>query len=131
MYLSSTTDGNLFCRLDNEQWVFLKVSSDLGALWFLTSTRSENWHLREPSSTEYCENLEPGTLENEDDSSVFNGWVWRTTHSLCVALNPFKYHIVVTFKNIYWGAWLAHLVEHATLDLRVISSNPTVGVEIT
>lgn len=66
MYLSSTTDGNIFCPLDNEEWVFLKVSSELGILWFLPSTRSENWHLREPSSTEYYENLEPGNLVNED-----------------------------------------------------------------
>ena len=26
-----------------------------------------------------------------------------------------------------WGAWLAHLVEHETLDLRVMSSNLTLG----
>lgn len=29
------------------------------------------------------------------------------------------------------AAWLAQLIECATLDLRVLSSNPTVGVEIT
>ena len=29
------------------------------------------------------------------------------------------------------GAWLAPLVEHVTADLRVASSSPTVGVEIT
>ena len=30
-----------------------------------------------------------------------------------------------------WGAWLAQLVERATLHLRVVSSSPTLGVEIT
>ena len=29
------------------------------------------------------------------------------------------------------GAWLAQLVEHATLDLGVVSMSPTLGVEIT
>ena len=29
------------------------------------------------------------------------------------------------------GTWLAQLVEHVTLDLRVVSSSPMVGVEIT
>lgn len=29
------------------------------------------------------------------------------------------------------GAWLARLVEHATLDLRVVILSPTLGVEIT
>ena len=29
------------------------------------------------------------------------------------------------------GTWLAHSVEHATLDLGVVSSSPTLGVEIT
>jgi len=31
----------------------------------------------------------------------------------------------------FWGAWLAQLVERKTLDLEVISSSPTLGVEIT
>ena len=30
-----------------------------------------------------------------------------------------------------WGAWLVHSGEHVTLDLRVVSSSPTSGVEIT
>jgi len=30
-----------------------------------------------------------------------------------------------------WGAWLAQWVEHVTLDLGVVSSSPTLGVEIT
>ena len=29
------------------------------------------------------------------------------------------------------GTWLAQLVKHATLDLGVVSSSPTLGVEIT
>ena len=28
------------------------------------------------------------------------------------------------------GTWLAHLVEHATLDLEIVSSSPTLGTEI-
>ena len=28
-----------------------------------------------------------------------------------------------------WGAWMAPSVEHVTLDFRVVSSNPTLGVE--
>lgn len=27
----------------------------------------------------------------------------------------------------YWGAWLAPLMEHATLELRVVSSSPTLS----
>ena len=35
-------------------------------------------------------------------------------------------------KKIYsWGTWLAQSEEHVALDLRVMSSCPTVGVEIT
>ena len=30
-----------------------------------------------------------------------------------------------------WGAWMAQLVEHVTLDLRVMSSSPTLGMEPT
>ena len=30
-----------------------------------------------------------------------------------------------------WGAWLAQLVQHMPLDLRVVSLSPMVGVEIT
>ena len=37
---------------------------------------------------------------------------------------PFKKH-----SNM--GAWLAQLVEHVTLDLRVVSSSPTLGLELT
>ena len=34
-------------------------------------------------------------------------------------------------KTLLGGAWLAQLVEHGTLDLRVIGSSPTLGVTIT
>ena len=30
-----------------------------------------------------------------------------------------------------WGAWLAQSVKHATLDPRVVSSSPMLGVDIT
>ena len=30
-----------------------------------------------------------------------------------------------------WGAWPAHLVEHVTLDLGVVSLSPMLGIEIT
>ena len=33
--------------------------------------------------------------------------------------------------NCGWGAWLAHLVEHGTLDLRVVSLSHRVGIEFT
>lgn len=29
-----------------------------------------------------------------------------------------------------WGTWLTQWVEHAALDVRVVSSNPILGVEI-
>ena len=37
----------------------------------------------------------------------------------------------VSFKiKTHQGAWLAQVVEHGTLDLGVISSGPTLGVQI-
>ena len=30
-----------------------------------------------------------------------------------------------------WGTWLAQSIEHVTLDLGVVSSSPTLGIEIT
>ena len=32
---------------------------------------------------------------------------------------------------IFWGAWLAQSLEHATLDLRVMSSSPMLVIEVT
>ena len=34
-------------------------------------------------------------------------------------------------KIVLLGSWLAHSVEHGILDLEVVSSRPTLGVEIT
>ena len=34
-------------------------------------------------------------------------------------------------KEMYGGAWLVQLVKHLTIDLGVLSSSPTFGVEIT
>ena len=36
-----------------------------------------------------------------------------------------------TFRSKAGGAWLAQSVEHATFDLVVMSSNPTLGAEMT
>ena len=45
----------------------------------------------------------------------------------CVIFNFF----IVPFKKKERSAWLAQSVEPATLDLRVVSSNPVLGIEIT
>ena len=37
----------------------------------------------------------------------------------------------ILLKIYSWGTWLAQLVEHVTLDLKVVSSNLTLSVEIT
>lgn len=34
-------------------------------------------------------------------------------------------------KLFFWSAWLARLIEHVTLDFRIVSSSPIVGVELT
>ena len=34
-------------------------------------------------------------------------------------------------ENSSWGAWLAQVEEHGTLDLRVVSLSSTLGIEIT
>lgn len=36
-----------------------------------------------------------------------------------------------SMNSCFWGAWLAASVEHATLDLGVVRSSSTLGVEIT
>ena len=38
---------------------------------------------------------------------------------------------LLVLKTFYWGAWLAQLVERVTLQLRVVSLSPTLGIEIT
>lgn len=35
------------------------------------------------------------------------------------------------FMNYGWGTCLAHSVEHGTLDLKVVSLSPLLGVDIT
>ena len=35
----------------------------------------------------------------------------------------------IKIKRHFWGAWLAQSVEHATLDLRIVSLSPMLGVE--
>lgn len=50
-----------------------------------------------------------------------------------------SYHLWSTYAKLftklkhssYWGTWLAQSLEHVTLSLRVVSSNPTLGIEIT
>jgi len=37
----------------------------------------------------------------------------------------------ISEKTVPRGAWLAQWEEHATLDLGLMSSSPTMGVEIT
>ena len=31
---------------------------------------------------------------------------------------------------MHWGAWLAQSEEHVTLDLRIMSSSPMLGIEV-
>ena len=40
---------------------------------------------------------------------------------------------MLTFTSFIflWGTWLAQSVEHATLDLGILSLSPMLGVEIT
>ena len=46
-------------------------------------------------------------------------------------LNLFKLQFYHLSNGYSWGAWLAQSVEHAILDLRVVSLGPTLGVGIT
>ena len=39
--------------------------------------------------------------------------------------------ILILFKIDSKGAWLAELVDYATLDLGIVGSSPTLGIEIT
>ena len=50
----------------------------------------------------------------------------------CEALNKYYPHEASQHPadDCVWGAWLAQLVAHATLDLRVISLSPTLSTEI-
>ena len=42
-----------------------------------------------------------------------------------------KSDVLYLRENNYGGAWLAQLVEHVTLDLGIVSSSPTIGIEPT
>ena len=44
-------------------------------------------------------------------------------------INELEYTAAETMQNR--GAWLAQLVQHVALDLRVVSSSPMLGVGIT
>ena len=50
------------------------------------------------------------------------------TNTLCLA---FTKETTRYAKRQERGAWLVQLVEHETLDLKVMSSSPILGVEIT
>lgn len=42
-----------------------------------------------------------------------------------------KQREVITKSPSYWGTWLVHVVEHATLGLRMVSSSPMLDMEPT
>ena len=42
--------------------------------------------------------------------------------------SPLAYSFSLNNNNLNRGAWLVQSVEHAILDLRVVSSSPTLGV---
>ena len=48
-----------------------------------------------------------------------------------VVVNFIMYVVIYVIVNILWGSGLTLPMEHVTLDLRVINSNPTVGMEPT
>ena len=39
--------------------------------------------------------------------------------------------VCACLKAMSWGTWLVQLVEHMTLDFRVVSPSPMLGVELT
>lgn len=60
---------------------------------------------------------------------VYNGFLYYL--SLAAAYESIIISIKISIKNIIdKSAWLAELVEHVTLHLRVINSSPTMDVEI-
>ena len=61
----------------------------------------------------------PGCLLNEAESVIVNS-AWGTSNS-CLEIRT----------HVNRGTWLAQSVEHATLDLGVVTLSPTFGVEIT
>ena len=64
--------------------------------------------------------------------SLFSILSMPLPHSLC--FSPFLSQIKIykkKKKKRKWGACLAQLEEHVTIDLGVVSSSPTLGAEIT
>ena len=60
------------------------------------------------------------------------GYMYSSVRSTATRLsNMYKGSGVRHFKRSRWGAWLAQLVEHVTLDLGVVSSSPMLGGEMT
>ena len=56
----------------------------------------------------------------------------QTMNSVLTKRNDIAKHKMVVYENILWeGIWLALLVENLTHDLEVISSSPTLGIDIT
>ena len=62
----------------------------------------------------------PDCLLNEAESVIVNSACGTSINS-CLEIRT----------HINRGTWLAQSVEHATLDLGVVTSSPTLGVEIT
>ena len=67
---------------------------------------------------------------------------WRKKVMQLSTSGSWKFHSYITQQILIngilcakhyaeWGACLAELVEHVTLDLGVVSSNPVLGIEIT
>ena len=71
-----------------------------------------------------------GAPYKKSPSSVPKNW------DIKKVLHNFFLHILIptihlAFKSFEWGSWLAQLVEHVILDLKVLSLSPTLGTEIT
>ena len=77
-------------------------------------------------SREKCEIVNPSlsTLREMELPSPYERQLSVTINFIDMFVNCLKY-----FNHR--GAWLAQLVECVTLDLRVVSSSPMLGVEIT
>ena len=74
-----------------------------------------------------------GGLEREGDTESETGSrLWAFSTEPVVGLEPTKRKIM-TWAEVGTLNWLSHpgAPEHMTLDLRVMSSNPTSGIEIT
>lgn len=45
-------------------------------------------------------------------------------------INNFYLYIMLLKVMIAWATWLDQATEHTTLDLNILSSSPTLGIEI-